>query len=85
MAFDNMAIWEFYSLLRCSIIGAKSAALLKMLVNEQSITINMGRMPAEDWKQWAILNAEAAEPAGWGSSMSKPKKMMPPARKASEA
>jgi hypothetical protein len=35
MAFDKMAIWQFYSLLRGSIIGAKSVALLKILVNEQ--------------------------------------------------
>ncbi len=37
--------------MRVLIIGAKS--ILKMLINEQSLVTNMGRMPAVDWKQWA--------------------------------
>jgi hypothetical protein len=28
--------------------------LLKMLVTEQSLTTNMGRTQAEDWKQWPM-------------------------------
>jgi hypothetical protein len=45
-AFDNMAIRKFYLLLRATILKAKSVSLLKMLVNEQSLTTMTGRLPA---------------------------------------
>jgi hypothetical protein len=38
---DNVAIREFYLLLSTAIIGAKNVHLLKMLVNEQSLTTIM--------------------------------------------
>lgn len=51
-AFDNVAIREFYSLLRDTILGAKNVGLLKVLFAEQSLTTIMGRVPGADWKQW---------------------------------
>jgi hypothetical protein len=50
--WDNVAIKEFYSLLRATILGAKNVELLKVLFAEQSLTTIMGRVPAADWKQW---------------------------------
>jgi hypothetical protein len=38
MAFDNVAIEEFY---RATIMGAKSISLLKICVNKQSLTTFM--------------------------------------------
>jgi hypothetical protein len=48
-AFDNVAIREFYSHLRATIMGAKNVGLLKT-----TLSIIIGRMLVTDWKQWAI-------------------------------
>jgi hypothetical protein len=53
-AIDNTAIREFYSVLKTTIMRAKSVSLLKMIVNEQSLAAIMVKMPAADWKQWAM-------------------------------
>jgi hypothetical protein len=44
---------ELYSLLRSTIMGAKNVNLLKKLANEQILPGIMGRMPPEDFMQWA--------------------------------
>jgi hypothetical protein len=49
-AFYNVAIRKLKSLLRNTIIGAKTVCFLKMLVNEQSLTTIKERMPAVELK-----------------------------------
>ncbi len=55
--FNNMAVRDFYSLLRPIILGAKSAGLLNVLINSRTLSIIMGKMPAMDWKQQAMDQA----------------------------
>jgi hypothetical protein len=47
--FDNIAIREFYSILRAAIKGAKGICRLDLLVNDQTVPKIMGKMPFSDW------------------------------------
>ncbi len=51
---DSAVVRDFYLLLRAAILGAKAVGHLKMLINTQTLPSIMGKMPAADWKQWAI-------------------------------
>jgi hypothetical protein len=68
-AFDNGAIWEFYTLLRVAIMGAKKAGLLNRLINNQTLPSILAKMPPADWRQWAkerpVWMREAIEEAFW--------------------
>jgi hypothetical protein len=68
-AFDNGAIWEFYSLLRAAMMGARKAGLLHRLVNDQTLPSILAKMPPSDWRQWARERPswmrEAIEEAFW--------------------
>ncbi len=50
---DNVAVREFYSLLRAAIKGAKGIGRLGLLINDQTVPKIMSKMPYTDWKEWA--------------------------------
>jgi hypothetical protein len=50
----NEAIREFYSQLRAAIKGARVVGHLKLLINEQSLSSIIGKIPSVVWKQWAV-------------------------------
>jgi hypothetical protein len=68
--FNNSAIREFYSLLRAAMMGARKAGLLHRLINDQTLPSILGKMPPNDWCQWArerpMWMREAIEEAFWG-------------------
>ncbi len=68
-AFDNVAIREFYSLLRAAMMEARKAGLLHRLVNDQTLPSILAKMPPTDWRQWArewpTWMREAIEEAFW--------------------
>jgi hypothetical protein len=45
---DSAAVREFYSLLRTAIKGARRMGRIELLINDQTITRIMGRMPHVD-------------------------------------
>jgi hypothetical protein len=51
--FDSGAVREFYSLLRAAMMGARKAGMLGRLINDQTLSNILGRMPPMDWRQWA--------------------------------
>jgi hypothetical protein len=51
--FDSGAVREFYSLLRAAMMGAKKAGMLGCLINNQTLSNILSRMPPMDWRQWA--------------------------------
>ncbi len=67
--FDNGAIREFYSILRAAMMGARKAGLLGRLINDQTLSGILARMPPTDWHQWArerpVWMREAVEEAFW--------------------
>jgi hypothetical protein len=54
----NTAVREFYSLLRATIKGARVVGHIGLLINNQTITKIMGKMPFTDWKEWATRRPE---------------------------
>jgi hypothetical protein len=50
---DSAAVREFYSLLMAAIKGAKGIGRMSLLINDQTIPRIMGKMPYNDWKEWA--------------------------------
>ncbi len=68
-AFDNGAIWEFYSILRAAMMGARKAGLLGRLINDQTLPSILAKMPPTEWRQWAkerpVWMREAIEEAFW--------------------
>ncbi len=68
-AFDNGAIREFYSILRCAMMGVRKAGLLSRLINDQTLPGILAKMPPTDWRQWAkerpVWMREAIEEAFW--------------------
>jgi hypothetical protein len=69
-AFDSGATWEFYSLLRAAMMGARKAGLLSRLINDQTLPSILARMPPSDRRQWTRERPswmrEAIEEAFWG-------------------
>jgi hypothetical protein len=51
--FDSGAVREFYSLLRAAMMGARKAGMLGRLINYQTLSNILSRMPPMDWRQWA--------------------------------
>jgi hypothetical protein len=51
-AYEHAAVFEFYSLLRAAMMGVRKARLLHRLINNQTLSSIMARIPF-DWKQWA--------------------------------
>jgi hypothetical protein len=51
--FDSGAVREFYSLLRAAMMGARKAGMLGRLINDQTLSSILSRMPPMDWRQWA--------------------------------
>jgi hypothetical protein len=51
--FDSGAVREFYSLLRAAMMGARKAGMLGRLINDQTLSNILSRMPPMDWRQWA--------------------------------
>jgi hypothetical protein len=55
---DSAAVREFYSLLRAAIKGAKRIGRLSLLINDQTVSKVMNKMPYTDWKEWATKRPE---------------------------
>ncbi len=49
-----MVIREFYFSFRATIKGVEAVGLVKMLINEQTLSNLMGRLLATDRKQWVV-------------------------------
>ncbi len=47
-AYDNRVVREFYSLLRSAMMGARKAGLLHRLINDQTLSGILAKMPAGD-------------------------------------
>jgi hypothetical protein len=50
--FEHTTIWEFYSLLRSVMMGARGVNLWRKLCNNQALPGIMNHMAPVDWKQW---------------------------------
>ncbi len=51
--FDSGAVREFNSLLWAAMMGARKAGMLGRLINDQTLSNILTRMPPMDWRQWA--------------------------------
>ncbi len=49
---EHATIWEFYSLLRSAMMGARWVNLQRKLINNQALLGIMNHMAPVDWKQW---------------------------------
>ncbi len=58
--FDSAAVREFYSLVRAAIKGARKIGRIELLINDQTITRIMSKMPPFDWKDWVTKSPDWA-------------------------